>query len=104
MQRPGLTDQRADRCDALGQLHQRGVLGGRHITPARHPERRELGVLEALIREQLEQLAFLGVGGRETGLDQVNPQLVELVGDAQLLLGREGHPLPLHAVAQGGVV
>ena len=54
--------------------------------------------------EALEQLALLGVGLREARLDQLDPELVEPVRNAQLLLGRQRHPLALHAVAQGRVV
>ena len=54
--------------------------------------------------EQLEELALLRVRRREAGLDQLDAELVEAVGDAQLLLGGERHALALHAVAQGGVI
>ena len=57
-----------------------------------------------LAREQPEQLELLGVGAGEPGLDEVQAELVEPMGDAQLLPGRQGHALPLHPVAQGGVV
>ena len=104
VQRPGLADQRADRGDAVGERRERRVVGGGDPAPARHAEGGDLGVGEALAREQLEQLALLRIRRREAGLDQVDAELVELVGDAQLLVGREGHPLALHAVAQRCVI
>ena len=104
VQAPGLADQRADRREAVGEHAQRRVVGRRDVAAARHPERGDLGVLEALAREQLEQLELLGVRRREAGLDQVDAELVELVGDAQLLGSAERHVRALHAIAQGRVV
>ena len=61
-------------------------------------------MLEALAGEQFEELELLGVGARKSGFDQIDSELVEAVSDAQLLTGRQRHPLPLHAVTQGRVV
>ncbi len=69
-----------------------------------HPERRDLRVGERLLREQREERLLLGVRRGEAGLDQVDAEPVEDVGDAQLLLGRERHALALHAVAERAVV
>ena len=104
MQRPGLADERADRRHGIREQPQRLVARGGHAAPARHPEGCDLGLAEALAGEQLEQLLLLWVRGREAGLDQLDAELVEAVGDPQLLLGGERHALPLHAVAQRGVV
>ena len=104
VQAPGLADQRADRREAVGEHAQRRVLGRPAPAAARHPERGDLRVLEALAGEQVEELELLGVRGREAGLDQVDPELVELVGDAQLLGSAERHGRALHAIAQGRVV
>jgi hypothetical protein len=79
-------------------------LGGRDAAAARHPEGRDLGVLEGLVLEQREELELLGVGRREAGLDQVDAERVQGAGDADLLGGAERHAEALHAVAQGGVV
>ena len=84
--------------------HERRVVAAAHAAPARHPEGGDLGLAEALAGEQLEELALLRGSSREARLDQLDAELVEAVGDAQLLLGRERHALPLHAVAQGCVV
>ena len=59
---------------------------------------------ERLAGQQLEQLELLGVGAREPGFDQVDPELVQAVRDAQLLLGGQRHALALHPVAKGRVV
>jgi hypothetical protein len=71
---------------------------------AGHPEGGDQRVVEGLAREQVEQLQLLGVGAGEAGLDHVDAERVESVRDAQLLGGRERHPLPLHPVAEGRVV
>ena len=83
---------------------QRGVGVGGELAPARHPEGGDLRLAEALAGEHLEELALLGVRRREAGLDQLDPELVQAVGDAQLLFGGERHALPLHPVSQGSVV
>src|SRR5437763_22727 len=79
------------------------IVGRGHATAPRHPERRELGVLEGLALEHPEDLGVLGVRPQEAGLDETHPQAVDRVGHAQLLLGRQRHALALHAVTQGGV-
>jgi hypothetical protein len=104
VQRPGLADDRADRRNALRQLDQRGIALSFHVAAVRHPERCQHGVVQAFVGHQLEELSVLWIRAGEAGLDQVDSELVEPVGDAHLLLGREGHALSLHAVAQGGVV
>ena len=55
-----------------GEHAQALVLGGRHAAPARHAEGGDVGVLEALLGEQLEELELLGVRRREAGLDEVD--------------------------------
>jgi hypothetical protein len=104
MQAPRLADERADRCERVGEQAQRLVVLRGDVAPPRHPERGDLRGPERLARQQLEQLRLLGVGGGEAGFDQRDAELVEDVRDAHLLLGRERHPLPLHSVAQGAVV
>src|SRR5207248_6451301 len=50
-----------------------------------------------------EELVVLGVGARPPALDVVDAQPVELLGDAQLVVDREGDALELAPVAKGGV-
>ena len=104
VQQRGLADERADRGERLGEDPQALVLLRRDLAPARHPERDDLGGLEALLREQLEQLLLLRVRRREAGLDHVHAERVERVHDAQLLAGGEAHAAAAHAVAQGRVI
>ena len=71
--------------------------------PAGHAEGAHVG-LQPLVLEPREQLGLLRVGGREAGLDERDPEVVEDVRHPDLLVHRQRHPLPLHPVAQGGVV
>ena len=80
------------------------VVLGAHVAPARHAEGDDLAGLEALARQQAEELLLLGVRRREAGLDQVDAQRVEAPDDAQLLLGGERQPAASHAIAEGRVV
>src|SRR5207248_942564 len=50
-----------------------------------------------------EELDVLRVGTGPTTLDVVNPEMVELLGDSQLVVDGEGDALALAAVAQRGV-
>jgi len=50
-----------------------------------------------------EELDVLGVGAGPAALDVVDAEVVELGGDAQLVLDRRRDALDLQAVAQGGV-
>ena len=104
VQRPRLAHQRADRGEAVGQSAQAGVVLGRRVPAAGHAERRDLGVLEALALQQLEQRHLLGVGAGEARLDVVQAQAVEGMRHADLLVHGKGHALALHPIAKGGVV
>ena len=104
VQAPGLADERAHRREAVRQHAQPLVLLGAHAAPARHAEGGDLRAAERLVREQVEELGLLRVGGGKAGLHVADAELVEHVRDAHLLGRRERHPLALHAVAQGAVV
>jgi hypothetical protein len=56
-----LADERADRREGLGENPQSLVGFGTPAAAARHPERDDLGVLERLVLEQVEELLLLGV-------------------------------------------
>src|SRR3954451_3287309 len=104
MKAPRLADERADRCEALGELAKSRILLGGDAAAARHAERAHLGALELHAAQQREQLRVLGVRTDEPGLDQVDAQPVERLHHPRLLGCRQGHPLSLHAVTQGRVV
>jgi hypothetical protein len=104
VERPGLADEAHDRREGAGERAQPGVLLGRDPAPPGHAEGGHGGVLEALASEQLEELRLLRVRGREAGFDEVDAEPVESLDDSDLLGRRQRHALPLHAVAEGGVV
>ena len=83
---------------------QRRVLGGRDAAAARHAEGGDLRLREALAASSSNSSRSFGFDSGKPASISVDPELVEAVRDAQLLLGRERHALALHAVAQGGVV
>src|SRR5437763_1675317 len=82
---------------------QRWIVRSGHATEPRHPERRELGLLDGQALEIPEDLGVLGVLPQEGGVDETLPQAVARVGHAQLRLVRQRHALALHAVTQGRV-
>ena len=51
-----------------------------------------------------EELLVLGVGARPAALDVLDTEVVELLGDPQLVVDGERQALLLAAVPQGGVV
>ena len=51
-----------------------------------------------------EELLVLGVGPGPSALDEVDAELVEPLGDAELIVHRQAHALHLCSVPQGRVV
>ena len=80
------------------------VLGGGAVAAAGHPEGDDRRLLQLGLAEPLEELGFLRVAAGKAGLDEVDPERVEGLGDLELLADRERHAAPAHAVAQGRVV
>ena len=76
--------------------------GGVEILAARPRERRDGGSAHGRC-DCAHAFEVAGRGDGEPGLDHVDPQLVEHVGDLDLLVGREGDARRLLAVSQGGV-
>jgi hypothetical protein len=103
VQAPRLAHQRDDRRERARQSPQRGVLLRGDAAPPRHAEGAHVRV-QALVLEPLEELGLLRVGGREAGLDERDPEVVEHVCDADLLLHRQRHAVTLHPVTQRRVV
>ncbi len=104
MKAPGLADERHDGRERGDEHAQRVVLGSGDAAPTGHAEGADGRGLESDRGEQLEELLLLRVRRGEAGLDVVDAEPVEGFDDAHLLGGGEGHALPLHAVAEGGVV
>ena len=55
-------------------------------------------------RGLLEELHVLGIGARPAAFDVMNPESIELFGNAQFVRGREIDAFALAAVAQGRIV
>ena len=101
----GLGDQRHHARAALAQGRHQRVVGRAGTGAAGRPERRELGVLEVqLLLGAAEELGVLRVRARPAALDVADTQVVELLGDGELVGDGEVETLLLRAVAQGGVV
>ncbi len=118
----GLGERRAQGVDhvALGRLGDqahRARLGleqiGQHrvgLGPAAglagRSERHQHGVVQMELtgRRPAEELLVLRIGSRPAALDELHPEMVELLGHPQLVVHRERQPFLLAAVAQGGVV
>ena len=88
----------------LHEVAQRGVV----VHLALHPPGRAEGHERGRVEPQLgagppEELLVLRVGARPAALDEVHAEVVELLGDAQLVVDGERHALDLRAVAQGRV-
>ena len=52
----------------------------------------------------LEKVFVLGIGARPPALDVLDAEMVELLGDPQLVVDRERQAFLLTAIPQGGVV
>ena len=77
----------------------------RDVAPAGHPERDDLGDLQLLVGEQLEQLLLLGVGRRESPASiMCTPSASSAWTTRSFSCGGEAQAAAAHAVAQGGVV
>ena len=61
-------------------------------------------MLQLQLLDRGEVVVILGVGAGPAALREVHAQLVQGLGDLQLVGEAEVHALPLVAVAQGGVV
>ena len=81
-----------------------GSSSARDVAPARHPERAHVGARSARPRGARRAPPPSGSRPGSRPRSKRDAEVVEQVRDAHLLLGRERHPLPLHPVAQGGVV
>ena len=98
---PALGDDAHRRGVGVEQVAQRGVVVDLAARPAGAAERhhRRRGELQ-LRGGASEELDVLRVGAGPAALDEVHAEVVELLGDAQLVVDRGRHALHLQAVAQ----
>ena len=104
VQRPGLSDDGANRGAGVQQGPDVGVVLGAAAHPARGAEGCDQRPLPGEIARPGEELGVLGVGARPPALDEGHAQLVEPAGDPQLVVAGERDALALRAVPQRGVV
>ena len=102
---PGLADDAGGADTRLDQVAQRVVDVDLALHAPRRPERDEDARAQVQVgRRAPEELVVLRVRARISGLDEVDAEPVELLGDAQLVLDRERDPLELRPVAQRRVI
>ncbi len=97
----GLADEADGGGMGVHHLRQHVVVGRRAPDPLGHAESGEGG---AGLGAGLEKVAVGGVRAGPATLDVVDAQIVQRLGDGDLLRHRKLHTLGLLAVAQGGVV
>ena len=100
----GLAYKRHDWRNRSGKDLQAFVIFSGAVAATRHPECDDLGVAKWRRCEELEQLGFLWVGGREAGLNHVDTERIEALYDTQLLLRRQAHSAATHSITEGRVV
>src|SRR5947208_5867004 len=101
---PGLADDGDHRRLGEETEAQVAVVGGLHARPAGRAEGRHLRMLESEAFDGAEELLVARVRAWPTALDVVEAEVVEALGDAELVLEREGDVLGLRPVAQRRVV
>ena len=104
MEVPGLAEDGDDIGLGLDQGADIVVLVRRGFGPAGRTESSDLCLLQGHLADVLEKSDVLGIGARPAALDVVDPQFVELLGDADLVLDQKGDILGLGSVPQGGIV
>ncbi len=102
--RPAFSEDGRDRGLALDQGQQVGVVLRGQRRPARAAERRDAGMPQLLAAHGPKVLDVLRVRAGPAALDQLDAELVEHVGDVQLVVHGETDALPLRSVAEGGVI
>ena len=101
---PALGNDAHRRRVRVEQVLQRLILVDLAARSPRRPERdeRRRGEVE-LVRSSGEELDVLGVGTGPSTFDEVHAEVVELLGDAELVLDGRRDTFDLQAVAEGGV-
>ncbi len=85
----------------LHQVAERGVVVHLALHPPCRPEGDERGRVEPQLGARPpEELLVLGIGAGPSALDEVDAEVVELLGDTKLVVDAERDPFYLGAVAQ----
>jgi len=101
---PALAHHRHHGRAAIHQGADVGVVLGLGAGAAGHAEGDHLGVAQRQLAHLLEIGGVAGVGPRPAALDIINAELVQLGGDVELVVHREGDALALRAIAQCGII
>src|SRR6266446_2403846 len=101
---PGLADDGDHRRLGAETEIEVTVVGGLHARPAGRAEGGHLRVLQTEALDGAEELLVARVRARPAALDVTDAEVVEPLGNAQLVLEREGDVLGLRPVAQRRVV
>jgi hypothetical protein len=104
VEQPGLADEGHDRHAAVEERAHLWIRVGPRAGPARRAEGRQLRVAQTEVPRLREERDVAGVRARVAPLDVVDPELVQALGDEELVRDREADPLPLRTVAEGRVV
>src|SRR5262249_31580489 len=73
-------------------------------TAAGHSKRADLGVRQFQLASARKIFGILRVARGIAPFDEIDADLIEALGNLQLVLQRQAHAFPLRAVAEGGVV
>src|SRR6266403_2048589 len=101
---PGLADDGDHRRLGAETEVEVAVVGGLHARPAGRAEGGHLRVLQTEALDGAEELLVARVRARPAALDVMDAEVFEPLGDAQLVLKREGDVLGLRPVAQRRIV
>jgi hypothetical protein len=104
VQQPAFADDGDDRCFRFEQLPHQLILFHTQTLAARHAERGQTGVLEPAAPGAHEEFHVFGVRAGPAAFNVLNPEGVELFGDAQFVHHRKIDAFALAAVAQGRIV
>ncbi len=104
MQSRSFSIDRYDRGIDLEQAAHLSILGGTHTLPTRRAKSCQLGMLKLDFLGSGEEFDVPRIGSGPASLDIIHAKALELSGNAQLVIDREMDPLPLRAVAEGGIV
>ncbi len=98
---PALGDDADRRRVGVEQVAQRGVVVDLALRAPSGTERdHRRGVEPQFGRGAGEELDVFRIGTRPSALDEVHTEVIELLGDAQLVVDRGRHALDLHSIAQ----
>ena len=104
MQQPGLPDDRHHRRLRFQDQPHQIVLLHRDTLAAGHAERRDFGMPPFAFAGLFEEFHVLRITPRPAAFNVMNPERIELLGDAQFVHRGEIDAFALRTIAQGRVI